>query len=94
MQERAGNTSPPRWWKQTEQYLCELMRTENNLFEQNEKCKKHIEASALASFYHACLHNVTLMICAAMRMRDGYLQVVISSGICSFTYTLLHYIDS
>lgn len=46
MQERAGNTSPPRWWKQTEQYLCELMRTENNLFEQNEKCKKHIEASS------------------------------------------------
>lgn len=45
MQKRAGNTSLPRWWKQTEQYLCELMRTENNLFEQNEKCEKHIEAS-------------------------------------------------
>lgn len=40
MRERAGNTSQPRWWKQTEQYLCELMRIKNNLFEQNEKCKK------------------------------------------------------
>lgn len=38
--------SAPRWWKQTEQYLCELMRTENNLSEQNEKCEKHIEAPA------------------------------------------------
>ncbi|EEZ99948.1 hypothetical protein TcasGA2_TC002744 [Tribolium castaneum] len=60
MQERAGNTSPPRWWKQTEQYLCELMRTENNLFEQNEKCKKHIEAPL--RFYHARLHSAARLL--------------------------------
>lgn len=46
-----GNTHlSPRWWKQTEQYLRELMRIKNNLFEQNEKCEKNIAGSS--SFFY------------------------------------------